>query len=511
MYMHTSRLSHHTCTHCSCLSSQVTTLALAFGETHAFEGNGLDKWGTILPVASSLTISSSFSAAAILPCNKVKIATAWVAFPVNPAGLWLEWATETCPPLTDALFKEATWDWVQDTATATTKWFDLATWDVSEVKDFSFAFSRHRDRVGGASVVDGNLKVRTFTEFAGIRSWNTSSVTSLERTWKGASAMNAYLGGLIVTKVTNMDSTFEGAESFEGADLNTWSISAATTVSHAFDGATSLTPCRRRKIANAWSSISTVFADTSTYDTDWATEKCPPLTDATFKQASWDWVQDVATGTFKWSDLGDWDVSDVKDFSYAFSNNRNEAGDSSSGGNPKISSFVGTAMSKWSTKSVTSLHRTFYNADKMDADLGKWDVSKVRSRVNGRNFSSSIKRAYYNCTLGGREMTARSCTCANPPSHVIVNPSPYKLHLKGHDPVRNFSRGGECKWSTSKRKGFPRYRFTQLGYFVSDDSAVHVVWVEEYERRPWKVGCVKGKGVVSYRCGRCGYREVGWT
>jgi hypothetical protein len=37
-----------------------------------------------------------------------------------------------------------------------------------------------------------------------------------------------------------------------------------------------------------------------------------PLTDFTFKQASWDWVQDATTAATKWGDIGVWNVSGVK-------------------------------------------------------------------------------------------------------------------------------------------------------------------------------------------------------
>ena len=41
-----------------------------------------------------------------------------------------------------------------------------------------------------------------------------------------------------------------------------------------------------------------------------------------------DWVQDTATATATWGDIGDWDVSGVGDFSWAFSQNRDVTGGS---------------------------------------------------------------------------------------------------------------------------------------------------------------------------------------
>ena len=89
------------------------------------------------------------------------------------------------------------------------------------------------------------------------------------------------------------------------------------------------------------------------------------------------------SATTKWGDIGDWDVSGVADFSYAFSGGRNKAGGSYvNSGNPKAATFVGTAMSKWITTSLTSLERTFFRpipggGGAMNADLSTWDVAKV--------------------------------------------------------------------------------------------------------------------------------------
>ena len=229
-------------------------------------------------------------------------------------------------------FKEATWDWVQDTTTATSKWGAIGDWDVSSVEDFSFAFSQDRNALGGSYVNNGNPKVanfvgtdiskwittslttlsRTFynagemnadlsgwrvgkvtslqstfykdgglgkSKFAGIGldSWDTVSVTTLSGTFFGASEMNADLSAWKVGKVTTLSNLFERASKFAGVGLNSWDISKVTSLMNIFKDATSLTSCSKRKIVDAWTSNS-VFTDT-TYDTDWAGETCPKVRD----------------------------------------------------------------------------------------------------------------------------------------------------------------------------------------------------------------------------------------
>jgi hypothetical protein len=54
---------------------------------------------------------------------------------------------------------------------------------------------------GGSSVANGNPKVKTFTSFAGLAKWITSSVTLLHSVFASAAAMNVDLNGWDVSKV----------------------------------------------------------------------------------------------------------------------------------------------------------------------------------------------------------------------------------------------------------------------------------------------------------------------
>jgi surface protein len=97
----------------------------------------------------------------------------------------------------------------------------------------------------------------------------------------------------------------------------------------------------------------------------------------------WNWVQnlsDTTAATTTWGPIGDWDVSGVGDFSFAFSKHRDEAGGTyKKEGNPKAAAFVGTDMSKWITTSLATLSSTFYDAGEMVADLSGWKVDMVTS------------------------------------------------------------------------------------------------------------------------------------
>jgi hypothetical protein len=173
-------------------------------------------------------------------------------------------------PLTDTQFKQATWDYVQDMATATTKWGDIGDFDTSGVKDFSRAFSVNRNE-GGSYVANGNPKAATFVGTT-ISKWDTASATSLYYTFQGASEMNADLSGWKVAKVVTLYYTFSFASKFTGTGVDTWDVAKVTTMSSTFKSTTSLTSCNKRKIADAWKSNSAFVA--TTYDTDWAADAC---------------------------------------------------------------------------------------------------------------------------------------------------------------------------------------------------------------------------------------------
>ena len=189
--------------------------------------------------------------------------------------------------------------------------------------NFSHAFSIHRNQAGGSYVYNGNPKAATFVGTAiskwdttsatslyrtfwdasemnadlsgwkvakvvtlrstfdgaskftgtGLSAWDTASATSLAYTFKGASEMNADLSGWKVAKVVTLQSTFYGASKFTGTGVDTWDVTKVNSMVSTFYSTTSLTTCNKRKIADAWKS-SSVFVAT-TYDTDWAADTCP--------------------------------------------------------------------------------------------------------------------------------------------------------------------------------------------------------------------------------------------
>ena len=171
-------------------------------------------------------------------------------------------------------------DWVQDKGTAAIKWGDITMWDVSGVKDMSYAFSKHRDErnVAGMVVNNGNPLAISFTSFEGlgewktgavttlqgtfmgidkfdgasIAKWNTASLQNLQSTFHGASSLNGDLGNWQVSKVTIMMETFYNATTFEAAGLEKWNINKVTKFDGIFGASTGITACQKKAIHDAW-------------------------------------------------------------------------------------------------------------------------------------------------------------------------------------------------------------------------------------------------------------------
>ena len=191
-------------------------------------------------------------------------------------------------------------DWVQDTATATTKWADIGDWDVSGVADFSFAFFTYRNKAGGSWVVNGNPKAAKFnsdiskwitTSVTSLRytfscstatsafnsdvsKWDTSSVVDMFSTFYKAAAFNSDISKWITSSVTSMSGTFNGAASFTGTGMDLWNSNKVKDMTDTFTSATSISSCSKHRIADAWKSNS-AFA---TWNTAWTADDCTDST-----------------------------------------------------------------------------------------------------------------------------------------------------------------------------------------------------------------------------------------
>ena len=283
---------------------------------------------------------------------------------------------------------------------------------------------------------------------ADLGGWSLSKVTTIFSMFdKAVSFTGVGVDKWTTGAVTDMSYTFEGATKMN-ADVSTWNVDKVNGMTNVFKGTLDLSSCNKYKIRVAWATNAAFVAAISgtDCDTDYSCEPwCigAPLTDAMFKTATCklytapthpnptspppntpshdtctnalshmrshslaplvrrttpsvlaslagDWVQSPDSATTKWGDIGDWVVSGVKDYKFAFAANRCKPPLMAVCGNPKMAAFSSLAgLSKWTTTSVTDLGSTFKGAGGWNADLSLWDVRKVTDM--GSTFFDSAK------------------------------------------------------------------------------------------------------------------------
>eukprot|EP00977_Amphora_coffeiformis_P007768 scaffold1697_cov180-Amphora_coffeaeformis.AAC.4 len=98
--------------------------------------------------------------------------------------------------------------------------YPIGSWNVSQVLDFSFAFSQQE----------------SFNEDLSL--WDTSNALNVSFMFEGAQAFNRPIGEWIVSRVTTMESMFNSAAKFNQF-LGDWDVSAVTNMAGLFQGASS--------------------------------------------------------------------------------------------------------------------------------------------------------------------------------------------------------------------------------------------------------------------------------
>ena len=262
------------------------------------------------------------------------------------------------PPLTDGTFKQASWDWVQNQGDATTKWGDIAKWDVSGVADMSHAFSKHRNAAGGAKVPDGNsAHIASFTG-TGLETWITTSLTNMASTFSGATNMNANMAKWGMSKVNTLRGTFKGALKFVGGGMSNWITTALTSLDGTFEGASAMNADVTKWQVDKVTSLSYTFHNTYAFNgigvNTWKTGLVNDLSYA-FSADDPKTVMNI--------DFALWDVTKVTTMDKTFRN---------------AAIFTGGGLDQWITTSVNNLQDTFSKASAMNADLGKCKSRRQR-------------------------------------------------------------------------------------------------------------------------------------
>ena len=130
--------------------------------------------------------------------------------------------------------------WISNSATATTTYGEINTWDVSGVTDMTAVFinrSNFNSDIGCWDVSNVTSMYRMFREATkfnqDIGDWDTSSVTDMSGMFRGATKFNQDIGSWNTSKVTSMYAMFYRATAFN-QDIGSWNTGKVTKMREVF-------------------------------------------------------------------------------------------------------------------------------------------------------------------------------------------------------------------------------------------------------------------------------------
>ncbi|MHC8733814.1 BspA family leucine-rich repeat surface protein [Arenicellales bacterium IMCC56312] len=143
--------------------------------------------------------------------------------------------------------------WISNSATATTTYGEINTWDVSGVTDMTSVFNgkfTFNDDIGCWDVSNVTNMTFMFNNALAfdqdIGSWDVSSVKYMAYMFSGATAFNQNLSSWNVSKVENMSYMFYYAATFD-QDIGSWDVSSVTYMADMFNGASAF-----NQILSSW-------------------------------------------------------------------------------------------------------------------------------------------------------------------------------------------------------------------------------------------------------------------
>ena len=131
--------------------------------------------------------------------------------------------------MTNSNIRTAVTAYFDDSSGAEVTYGHILTWETGDVTDMSFLFC------SGLWCSYYKSAALSFNE--DISAWDTSSVTTMYRMFRGASAFNNPIGDWSIGNVKNMELMFGYAGSFNQA-IGDWSVGAVKTMNSMFEGAT---------------------------------------------------------------------------------------------------------------------------------------------------------------------------------------------------------------------------------------------------------------------------------
>jgi len=275
----------------------------------------------------------------------------------------------------------------------------------------------------------------------GTMSWDTSSVTSMARTFTNATSFNCNVGSWNVSSVSNFYGMFSGASKFNNggsSSIGSWQTTSATNMYQMFYAATLF-----NQPLNGWNTqnVTTMFwmfASATAFNQSlsaWNTQSVTTMERMFASATSFNnGLSSGATGSLAWNtsavtttqnmfdqatsfncNVGSWDVSKVTTFYYMFSG----ASKFNNGGSADINNWTlkttgpvdmygmfiyavvfNQSLSSWNTSAVTNMALTFANTNIFNQDLSSWDTAAVTTMQSMFSGASAFNNGLSSGTAG---------------------------------------------------------------------------------------------------------------
>ena len=263
------------------------------------------------------------------------------------------------------------------------QWGDIG-WESMESAFYGASSMEYKatDAPDLSGVTNMNSMFSGATSFNGdISSWDVSKVTDMSGMFRDATSFNKPLSSWDVSKVTGMSGMFRDATSFN-QDLNDWDISKVTHMNSMFSGATSF-----NKPLSSWdvskvTSMSGMFRDATSFN--------KPLSSWNVSQVINMNNMFIGATSFN-GNVSPWNVSQVTYMHSMFSDATSFNQDLNDWDVSKVTGMSGMfrdatsfnkPLSSWNASRVTSMHSMFRDATAFNGDISSWNVSQVTRMPN---------------------------------------------------------------------------------------------------------------------------------
>jgi len=275
----------------------------------------------------------------------------------------------------------------------------------------------------------------------GTMSWDTSSVTSMARTFMNATSFNCNVGSWNVSSIYNFSGMFIGASKFNNggsSSIGSWQTTSATDMYQMFNAATLFNqPLSGWNTQNV-TTMQSMFAYATAFNQSlsaWNTQSVTTMESMFYAATSFNnGLVSGATGSLAWNtsavtttqnmfiqatsfncNVGSWDVSKVTTFYYMFSG----ASKFNNGGSADINNWTlkttgpvdmygmfiyavvfNQPLSSWNTSAVTNMALTFANATIFNQDLSSWNTAAVTTMQSMFSGASAFNNGLSSGTAG---------------------------------------------------------------------------------------------------------------